>query len=266
MIAARRLVRDRSRSLLWWALGVGALVVSTTALYPTVEGNESLEQLAQDLPAPVVSMLGIDEVIGLTSAAGYLHARLFSSILPVVLLVFGIGLGTRALAGAEEDGTLELTLAQPITRRRLATERYSAAAGLIVSLTVVAAVVLVVSAAAAGALSGVSMTGLVAACAAAGSLAVLHASIAFAAGAATGRRAIAVGTATTIAAAGYLVHGLLGVTDVLEPLRFVTPWHWYLARNMLAHGPALGAVAVPLGVSGLLFLAGLARFERRDLR
>lgn len=55
-------------------------------------------------------MLGIDDVIGLTSAAGYLHARLFSTILPVVLLVFGIGLGTRALAGAEEDGTLELTL------------------------------------------------------------------------------------------------------------------------------------------------------------
>lgn len=128
------------------------------------------------------------------------------------------------------------------------------------------AVVLVVSAAAAGALSGMSMTGLVTACAAAGSLAVLHASIAFAAGAATGRRAIALGTATTIAAAGYLVHGLLGVTDIMEPLRFLSPWHWYLGRKMLAHGPALGAVAVPLGMSGLLFLAGLVRFERRDLR
>lgn len=266
MITARRLLRDRSRSLRWWALGAVALVVSTTALYPTVEGNESFEQLADDLPEAVISLFGIDSAIGLTSAPGYLHARLFSTLLPVVLLIFGIGLGTRALAGAEEDGTLELTLAQPITRRRLAAERYAAAAVLIVALTAATTVVLAASAAAAGALTGVSLPGLIVACAAAGALALLHASIAFAVGAATGRRAVALGAATTIAVAGYLLHGLLGVTDSLDPLRFVTPWHWYLGRNMLAHGPALDALAVPLVASGLLMLVGVASFERRDLR
>ncbi|MGH9189387.1 MAG: ABC transporter permease subunit [Acidimicrobiales bacterium] len=266
MIAARRLLLDRARSLRWWVLGAVALVVSTTALYPTVEGNESFEQLADDLPEAVVSLFGIDSAIGLTSAPGYLQARLFSTLLPVVLVIFGIGLGTRAVAGGEEDGTLELTLAQPISRRRLVTERYASSAVLIGVLTTVTTVVLVVSAAAVGALDGVSVPGLVVACAAGGALALLHMSIAFAAGGATGRRAVAVGVASTVAVAGYLLHGLLGVTDALHALRFATPWHWYLGRNMLAHGPAFDALAAPLVVSGLLMLFGISCFDRRDLR
>ena len=250
----------------WWVLGAIALVLSTTALYPTVEGNASFEELADDLPEAVVSLFGIDASIGITSAPGYLHARLFSTLLPVVLIIFAIGLATRALAGAEEEGTLELTLAQPITRPRLAGERYAAVVVLVTTLTVVVTVVLVGSAALAGALTGVSMAGLVAACAAAGSLALLHASIAFAVGATTGRRPLALGVATAVALGGYLVHGLLGVTDVIDAVRFVTPWHWYLGRNMLAEGPALDAVALPLAVSFMLLVSGLVAFDRRDLR
>jgi ABC-2 type transport system permease protein len=266
VIIARRFLHDRARSLRWWTLGVVALVMSTTALYPTIEGNESFEQLADDLPQAVVSAFGIDPTIGLTSAPGYLHARLFSTLLPVVLLIFGIGLGTRAVAGAEEDGTLELTLAQPVTRRRLAIERYAAIVALLAGLTVGASLVLVGSAAVVGALDNVSVPGLLTACGAAGSLALLHATIAFAVGAITGRRALALGAATTVAVAGYLVHGLLGVTDALHPLRFATPWHWYLGQNMLARGPAIGAVALPLAVSVILVVLSTPCFVKRDLR
>jgi ABC-2 type transport system permease protein len=245
---------------------VTALILSTTALYPTVKGNESFEQLANELPRAIVSAFGIDSSIGLTSAPGYLHARLFSTVLPVVLLIFGIGLGTRAIAGAEEDGTLELTLAQPITRRRLITERYASIAGLIAAITTAAAIVVVGSAAAFGALGAVSVPGLLVACAAAGALALLHASIAFAVGAVSGRRALALGIATTVAVAGYLVHGLLGVTDALRPIQFTTPWHWYLGQNMLAHGPTVEAVALPLALSMALVAISTPRFVKRDLR
>ena len=266
MIAARRFLRDRARSSRRWTFGVTALVVSTTALYPTVKGNESFEQLADDLPQAVLSAFGIDSSIGLTTAPGYLHARLFSTLLPVVLLIFGIALGTRGIAGAEEDGTLELALAQPITRHRLVLERYASIVGLITAVTSGAAVVLAGSAAVFGALDGVSVPGLLVACAGAGALALLHASIAFAVGAVSGRRALASAVATTVAVAGYLLHGLLGVTEAVHPLRFVIPWHWYLGQNMLAHGPAVGAVALPLVVSGVLVAASTSGFARRDLR
>ena len=266
MIVARRLVQDRLRSLRWWALGMVALVLSTAGFYPGIEDNAAFEQLAEDLPEAVVSLFALDTGVGITSAPGYLHARLFSGLLPVVLIIFAIALGTRAVAGAEEDGTLELALARPVSRRALALGRYGATLALVASLTLLTLLVTFAAAALFGALRGVSVAGLVVACAGAGCLALLHGSVAYSLGAVTGYRALALGAATTVAVAGFLLNGLLALDERLEPLRALVPWHWYLGRNMLAEGPAAEAVIVPLLVSAVLVMLGVARFERRDLR
>ena len=266
MIVARRLVGDRLRSLRWWTLGLAVLVLSTVAFYPTIEGNASFEQLVEDVPEAVASLFALDTGIGITSAPGYLHARLFSGLLPVVLIIFAIGIGARAVAGAEEDGTLELTLARPVSRLRLALERYAATAALVTALTVLTTLMVTASAAPLGALRGVSLTGLIAECVGAGCLALLHGTVAYSLGAAIGRRAVAVAVATTVAVAGFLLNGLLGLSDALEPARVAVPWHWYLSKNMLAEGPAPEAILAPLAMSALLVLAGVARFVRRDLR
>ena len=39
-------------------------------------------------------------------------------MLPLLLLVYAIGAGSRAIAGEEESGTLDLLLAHPLSRRR----------------------------------------------------------------------------------------------------------------------------------------------------
>lgn len=49
------------------------------------------------------------------------------------------------------------------------------------------------------------------------------------------------------------------------PMEAVSPWHWYLDRNVLVDGLAPGAVVAPVLVAGLLFAAGAWRFNRRDL-
>ena len=116
------------------------------------------------------------------------------------------------------------------------------------------------------ALDGVALTGLLGAFAGAFAFALLHASVALAVGAATGRRAEAVAAAATLATAGYVVQGLLGLSDALRPLRFLTPWHWYLGRNMLVHGVAPDALVVPTVLSLVVLAAGAAVFDRRDLR
>ncbi len=67
----------------------------------------------RDLPASVRALIGSQEGIPLTSAPGYLQARLFSTILPILLLVYAISLGSRAIGGAEEDGTLQLVVTAP---------------------------------------------------------------------------------------------------------------------------------------------------------
>jgi uncharacterized membrane-anchored protein len=49
-------------------------------------------------------------------------------------------------------------------------------------------------------------------------------------------------------------------------VRQLSPWHWYLDRNLLAEGPASAAVVVPLAISAVLVGVAWAMFRRRDLR
>ncbi len=265
MIVAQRMVRDRARSTGWWLLGLIALVVFTVALYPAVKDQAEIEDLVANLPAAFRSVVGYDAAVPLTSPAGYLHTRMFSTIAPLLFVVLGISVGAQAIGGIEEAGRLEPLLANPISRTRVAVERYLASVALLAVLVVVLAAAALGSAAAVDALDGVRLAGLVGACAGAGTLGLLHLSLAYAVGAATGRRGPAVGVAAAVAVSGYLLHSLLSLIPSLSTLRFGTPWYWYLQRNMLADGvPA--AITVPILVSAVLAFAGTAMFLRRDLR
>jgi ABC-2 type transport system permease protein len=266
MTVALRMIRDRRRSTLWWLAGLLALVAFTVALYPSVKGQAEFEDLMANLPAAIRSMIGYDTAIPLTSPSGYLHARMFSTVAPVLLLVFGIGIGAQAIGGLEEAGHLEPLLANPVTRTRVAVERYLAGVALLALLIAVFAAATFGLAATVDALTGVRATGLLGASAAAGGLALLHQSLAFAVGAGSGRRGPAVGVAAALAVGGYLVYSLLSLVDALAPLRYATPWYWYLQRNMLAQGVAPAAIAVPVIMSALLFAVGVVLFRRRDLR
>ena len=266
MIVAARLVRDRRRSLLWWSVGIVALVLFTVSLYPSLKGEESLNEVIEQMPEALRSMFGMDTAIPLTSPPGYLQGRLFGSLLPLILIVFGIGLGARSIAGSEQDGTLELLLANPVTRGTVVVERYLAMVAMIAGLTAVFAVSLVVLAAPFDALEGVPASGLAGAVAGTFGITLLHATLAYGVGAATGRRALALSSATVVAVVGYLLQGLVGLSDAIHPLRLVSPWHWYLGRNMLAQGVAPDALVVPLVLSVVIFAAGAGAFLRRDLR
>ncbi|HEV3505407.1 MAG TPA: ABC transporter permease subunit, partial [Actinomycetes bacterium] len=119
MIVAARLVRDRRWLTLWWALGFVGLTFFTVALYPSIKGQPSIEELLANMPQALRSAIGYDAAVPLSSPAAYLQARLFSTLAPLLAVVFGIGAGARAIGGSEEAGTLELLLANPVTRGRV---------------------------------------------------------------------------------------------------------------------------------------------------
>lgn len=266
MIVASRMIRDRRRSTGWWLFGILALVLFTVAVYPSVKGQTEIEDLMANLPDAFRTMVGYDAAVPLTSPAGYLQARMFSTVAPLLLVVFGIGVGAQAIGGFEESGRLEPLLANPVTRSRVAVERYLAGVALLAGIVAVFAAATLGLAAAVDALDNVRLSGLLGACAAAGALALLNMSLAYAVGAGTGRRGPAVGIAAAFAVGGYLIYSLLSLVEALAPLRYITPWYWYLQRNMLAQGVPPAAIAVPLALSAALFVAGWALFRRRDLR
>jgi ABC-2 type transport system permease protein len=266
MIVAARLVRDRRWSTLWWALGFVGLTLFTVALYPSIKDQPSFDELLADLPDTFQSVIGYDTAVPLRSPAGYLQARLFSTLAPLLAVVFGIGTGARAIGGSEEAGTLELLLANPVTRSRVLLERYLATFGLLAGLVGVFGLALLVLGPPFEALEGVPTSNVIAACAAVFALGLLHGSLAFTIGAVAGRRGIAVALATAVAVAGYLVETVLAAAGYLGAVRQLSPWHWYLDRNLLAEGAAPAAVMLPLAIAALLVGVAWVVFRRRDLR
>jgi ABC-2 type transport system permease protein len=238
-------LREQRRALAWWAVGLVAACVLTTAFYPSISENAaSFEKLLDSLPEGLRKAFGEN----FASPAGYLQARLFSIFAPVLLLIYAIGAGSRAIAGEEERQTLDLLLSAPVRRRRVVLDK---------------ALAMVVATAGLGAVVGVAnVEAAVAGCVL---LALAFGGIALAVGGGTGRRSMAVGVAAGAAASSYLIDVLALSVNGLGWLQRLSPFFYYRDPEPIVHG--LDPVdAVVLGSIAVVALAiAVWSFERRDL-
>lgn len=261
-----QVIRRRRISLMWWSLGLAAFVGLLALAYPTVRDNSELDKTFAGLPPSVQTLLGLSAINTLTSPVGYLNSQYFANVLPLILLVFAIGLAAWAISGDEAAGTLELLLANPVSRTQVAIARAAALMVLLATLVAVAAAALVALASPTGLNNGLPLAHMVAATVACGFMALAFAAVAFAVGAAWGKRSVAMASAATLAIAGYVIEGLAAQVKVLQPLRVASPWHWLIDSDPLRHGLALESWLLPFAVSLVLIGVGTAWFARRDLR
>jgi beta-exotoxin I transport system permease protein len=217
------------------------------------------------LPPGVQAVLGL-QAGALTSPPGYLNSQYFANLLPILLLVFGIGLAAWSVAGDEAAGTLELLLSNPISRLRLALERAGALIVALALLTALAGLGLVALAPSTGLSRGLTAERILDASIATGLLALTFAALAFAVGAATGSRALAVSVSAAIAVALFMIEGLAEQVKLLRPIREASPWHWALHSDPIGNGLKWEAWVLPLLVSAVLIMASSVAFTRRDLR
>lgn len=261
-----RFCRDRARATLWWIAGVVALVLFTVAFWPTVRGQTSFDEMIAELPEAMRAMFGFDDGVSLGTAPGYLQGRMFSTMLPLVLVSCAIGLGGRALAGSEGDGTLQAILATPARRGEAYAGRLVATLALLAAPAVAAGAFTWAAGAPVGLFDGVDAAGYVVSVLSVWALATMFGCLTFALGAAFGRREVAVAVASGAAIGTYLLQGLLAAADAPTAVRNLVPWHWYLEHNMLLFGPAWRALWLPLALAGVAAWGGRIAFARRDLR
>ncbi|HVS08452.1 MAG TPA: ABC transporter permease subunit [Planctomycetota bacterium] len=257
-------LRETRRALLWWSLGLVGMTAMIVAIFPTVRDNPELNRLVEVYPEALKAFIAFGGELDYASGAGYLGIELFSFMVPLLLLIAAIGAGARAVAGEEENGTLDLLLANPISRRRLAVEKLAALASEIAVLGLVLWLSLLVGVAAVG--MDVSAARLGAATASAALLALGFGAIALLVGAATGRRGVATGVAAAGAVAAYLVDSLAALVDFLEPVQRASPFYHYAASDPLRHGLSLGHAGVLVLLCGAAAVLAPLALERRDLR
>ncbi|WGY04522.1 ABC transporter permease subunit [Nocardioides sp. QY071] len=255
----RKALWDQRRTLPAWASGIVLSVVLEAAMWPSISSMSSLDSYLTDFPEALKDMFSIDQM---STGTGFLNAELFSLMLPLLFVIFGILRGARALAGEEEAGTLDLLLVTPLSTTRLL---LGEALALTVAITVLGVATL------GGTLAGSALfdLGIPVRSAAAGAsactlLGLVHGVLALTAGAVLGRRGPAIGVATAAALAAYVLYvgGLF--VDRLSDVRGISPFHQALHAGPLATDFPVSFLTLLLVSAGLVALA-LPVWARRDI-
>ena len=258
-----RTLRSRRKSLLGWSLGLVGLIAITVAAYPSIANQEGFSDIIDDYPEFVQEILGLGSGMSITEPAGYLNSQFFSNMLPLLFIIFLVSFGVRETATDERDGTLDLIAAHPIPRRRLMLERALAVLTAGTFLAVLSVLTFLISAPLAG--MDISISALWGATVSVFLVGVLFGGLAFGIGAATGSRGIALGTASGVAVATFILWGLAPLIDAISSLERLSPFFWALAGDPILNGIQAGNALLLLG-SGIVFIGlGIWRFERRDI-
>lgn len=245
---------------MWWGLGFVGTVFMYAAFWPTIRGNASqFNDYIANLPEAIRNLIGGDY----GTPQGYVQAEMFSLLMPVLLLVYAIGAGARAIAGEEEAGTLDLLLSTPIRRSRVLLDKFVAMVGASLLLASLAWVAIV----AIGRPYGltVSLVNLSAAVVNLFLLGVAFGSIAVAVGSATGNKGMAIGVTSGLGLITFVLKTLAPSVPALKPLRILSPFYFYADHRPLANGFNGTDIVVLAGISVVAVVAALFVFDRRDL-
>jgi ABC-2 type transport system permease protein len=251
---------ENRRAVIGWALSVAAVGAMYAAFWPMMD-TPDMQQAMNSFPPELLEAMNYND---LTSATGYIGSAVFGMLAAVLTCVMTIMQGSRALAGDEEDGVLDLLLAHPVTRARLALERFGALA---VSVVLAAATLWLAVVALRGParLDGISVGELAAASTQLALFGLVIGGVTFAVGAATGRRGTAVSVGAAVTVLGYLANGVFPQFEPLRWTRNVSPWDWYVGGSPLRNGLQLADCGLMLAVTVVLVGVGTWVFTRRDI-
>jgi len=254
-------LRDQRRSYAWWVAGFVGTVLMYAAIWPTItESAGQLEDYIRNLPEVFREMLGS---AGYGTPEGYLQSELFSFLAPILLLVYAIGAGARAIAGEEEAGSLDVLLSTPVRRRRVLLDKFKA----MVLGTFGLVLLMWLSVVVFGAIWDMhpDLANLTAACLHLFLLALAFGAIALAVGSATGSKGLAIGVPSGVALVTFLVNLFGATVSWLEPIRPLSPFYYYAGSEPLVNGVDTVHALVLVAIAVVAALVALWQFERRDL-
>jgi ABC-2 type transport system permease protein len=252
----RRGLLDQRRSTLAWGCGLGAFGAFIAAIYPSI--RTSLDKVVESYPSSLKQAFGVQSF---STVEGYLHAELFSLIVPLAIGVLAVRSAGRATFLAEERGWLDTLLALPLSRRVLVAGSFAiAAVTCAAALALLGAITFAVGRIAG---SGVSLGLMAAGAMGLWPLAVFFAGVALAADGILRRASLVTEVSIGILVGMYALDLAGRLDGSLEPLRWASAFRYYGSPVLdgidISHFVALTAAGVALAVAGALL------FDRRDV-
>ncbi len=254
---------QRCWSTMWWVVGILAYVALVLAFYPPfrTQGAHLDQTVISHIPAGTRAF--VSDTQNWFTPIGYLSSQLYYLVLPMLLSILTIGLGSSLIAREEQDRTIELLLSRPLSRLKLLAGKVLAG-GLIVTLVgivgfastfVLARIVHL----------AVDIEALLMATLSCLMLAIAFGSIAFMVTMFGRARRASIGIATLIAIGGYIVNSLAATATALKwPAKFM-PFHYYQPSDLLTGKYHYQDFVVSLGIIITCLVTSAIAFHRRDI-
>lgn len=257
-----RELKTNRRSLLIWTAILALLNLMMMALFPSFAADaEQLEGYIDVFPEEFSRIFGLDklnmtEPIGFYSVEAYFMVVLFGSM-------FAAMLGTTMLSKEEDEKTIEFLLAKPVSRSQVVTGKVLAVLMLLVILNLVIAAVTVasfeifVSGYSRAELARLLIAPFIGQLAFAGLGLLLSVFLA--------RRRAAISAGIGLVLGLYFLNVIANLTDKLDFLRFLSPF-WYIeAADIVEDGFVPWKLALMLGVVAATVAATYWTYNQKDI-
>jgi ABC-2 type transport system permease protein len=260
-------LRDSRRAtiVVGGAIGLLTVVVAAgiTSQFGTIEARQEIRHIVDSVPPIMQGLAG--KPVNVETLGGYIQYK-YGGFFPLVIGLWSILALSGTLAGETRSGTLDVLLAAPISRRRIAIQKVL---GHVLMLAV--AMLLIGGATALAGISFAKLAGDEIPVGAAfgyalwlGLMALVAGSVAFALAPFVGRGSAA-GLAGAIMLAGYLLNGYQAAIPELAPFANLSWFSWTGNHIPLAgryDWTSLGLVAL---LTVALLAIGVEAFVRRDI-
>ncbi len=253
----------RSRGqIIGWGLALFLLGVYLVPFFDTFAGQqEQFMQLLSSFPKELMAFFG--DMTTMFTPTGYLTIEFFS-YMPLIIGVFAVVSGSGLLAADEENGTLDLVLAHPVSRTSIFVGRFAAFVLALVGILFIGWLGLVLPLASSESLNigagqvAQPFLSLLAVLLVFGTLALALSMV-------LPSRKLAASAAGLLLVANFFVNGLARLSRDLKPIDDVLPFHFYQSGDAI-NGLNVGWFAGLLAVAALFTVAAWWRFQRRDIR
>lgn len=123
-----RMLKDKWKSLLVYVGSATAFSEMYVALYPALKDTlAETEQFLEAFPKEFMEAFGFTaEDLTFPTIESFISTEMFTFIWPIIVIIMAISLANMAFAGDVAKGTIELALAQPISRVRFYISKYFA--------------------------------------------------------------------------------------------------------------------------------------------
>ncbi len=255
-------LRRRIGFTLWWTLGITVLVAMTILSYLAIDDQtqQLTEAFGDNLDAAGAFFGGTD----FFSPVGYLSSQLYYIMLPLLVIIMGTVLASNIAKQDEDDLTVEMVLARPVSRSGVIGAKLAAWTAIMVFVAVVTYGVAVLCAEAAS--LDVAHVNLAATHFLTFAFSMSFGLIAFACIAASKvTRRLAMVAALLLSFGGYVISSLAGIIDQFEGISKFVPYSYFDATALLNGTFDKGLYIYLIGVLFAAVLATYVGYRRRDI-